>query len=150
VLAVEPDFPRAHTILAPLTENQLFAEALDDIEKWQRYDDTPWLWVAEAAVYRRWGRLPEARRALKNLEDAIYRLGVDPTPFLAPAYIGIDNTKAIAYMEKAYAEHSNVLVPMKVSPGADPIRDDPRFQDLLRRMRLAPEAFASGRHTPLS
>jgi len=59
-------------------------------------------------------------------------------PFLVGSYIGIDNTKAIAYMEKAYAEHSNALVTMKVEPGMDPLRGDPRFQDLLRRMRLTP------------
>jgi tetratricopeptide (TPR) repeat protein len=138
VLAIEPSFPRASTIVNPYTENGMFAEALAVIEKRQRFEDSPWTWAGEAYVYRRWGRLPEARRALRNLEDAINRLRLDPTPFLASACIGIDNDKAIAYMERAYAQHSSVLVPMKVSPGADPIRADPRFQDLLRRMHLAP------------
>jgi serine/threonine protein kinase/Flp pilus assembly protein TadD len=140
VLGVEPGFPRAHTIVNPYAENGMFVEALAEIEKYRQYEDTPWTWAGEAYVYRRWGRLPEARRALSHLEDAINRLRLDPTPYLASAYIGIDNDKAIAYMEKAYAEHSNALVTMKVSPGADPIRGDPRFQDLLRRMRLAPAA----------
>jgi Tfp pilus assembly protein PilF len=138
VLAIEPAFPRAHTIVAPYTEKGMFAEALADIESRRRFEDSPWTWQAEAYVYRRAGRLPEARRAVSKLEDAIQRLHADPTPFPAPAYIGIDNSRALAYMEKAYAEHSNVLVPMKVNPGADPIRGDPRFQDLLRRMHLAP------------
>jgi TolB-like protein/Tfp pilus assembly protein PilF/predicted Ser/Thr protein kinase len=146
VLAVEPGFPRAFIIVNPLTENGMVAEALAEIERFRRYgEDAPWTWVAEVYVYRRWGRLPEARRALKHLEDVIHRIRVDPTPLLAPAYVGIDNTKALAYMERAYAEHSNALVLLKVSPDLDPIRGDPRFQDLLRRMHLAP---GDGRQAP--
>jgi hypothetical protein len=136
VLAIEPGYPRAHQIVAPYLESGMFAEALADIEKAERYDEMPWTLGAKVSVYQRWGRPAEARRALRKLEDVIDRRRLDPTPFLWTAYIGIDNTKAIAYMERAYAAHSNALVPMKVSPGLDPIRGDPRFQDLLRRMHF--------------
>jgi len=140
VLAVEPGYPRAHQIVAPYLESGMFAEALADLEKAARYEDLPWSLGAKAAVYWRSGRLMEARRALRNLEEEIDRRRLDPTPFLATAYIGIDNTKAIVYMERAYAAHSNVLLPMKVSPGVDPIRGNPRFQDLMHRMHFAPAA----------
>ncbi len=138
VLAVEPDFARAHMIIGAYAETQRFDEALAEIEKWRRTEDTPWTWSAEVYVYRRWGRQREARRALVQLEDVCRRLGQDPTPFLAGAYAGIDNTKAIAYLERSYAERSNGLTAIKVDPGFDPLRGDPRFHDLMRRVGFAP------------
>jgi eukaryotic-like serine/threonine-protein kinase len=40
------------------------------------------------------------------------------------------------YLHRAYDEHSFMLGFLKVDPALDPLRSDPRFQDLLRRMRL--------------
>ena len=45
--------------------------------------------------------------------------------------------QAFAYLEKAYLQHSSILVTLKVEPRFDPLRSDPRYQDLLRRVGLA-------------
>jgi hypothetical protein len=42
-----------------------------------------------------------------------------------------------AGLEKAYAQHSNGLTSLKVEPAYDPLRGDPRFQELLQRVGLA-------------
>ncbi len=44
--------------------------------------------------------------------------------------------RVIELLQKAYAEHSNAVLPIKVDPIYDPVRSDPRFQDLLRRLGL--------------
>jgi hypothetical protein len=44
--------------------------------------------------------------------------------------------KAFDWLEKAYEE--NYIIVIKVHPGFDPLRSDPRFADLLRRMNLQP------------
>ena len=57
---------------------------------------------------------------------------------LAQAYAGIgDNDQAIAWLQKALVEHSNAVANLKVDPVYDPLRGDPLFQDLLRRIGLA-------------
>ena len=38
------------------------------------------------------------------------------------------------WLEKAYAQHSSGLTTLKVDPAYDPLRDDPRFQNLMRRV----------------
>jgi hypothetical protein len=56
----------------------------------------------------------------------------------AVAYIGMgNNDKAMVWLEKAYAEHSSSLNAIQVDPTYDPVRSDPRFQDLVRRIGLA-------------
>jgi eukaryotic-like serine/threonine-protein kinase len=57
---------------------------------------------------------------------------------MAEAYMRIgDKEKAVNLLEKAYEEHDSGLVSLGVEPMFDPIRSDIRFQEILRRMRLA-------------
>ena len=49
-----------------------------------------------------------------------------------------DNGQAIAWLEKAYQERDSGLVYLKMDPRYDPLRSDPRFQDLLRRLHFPP------------
>jgi adenylate cyclase len=51
------------------------------------------------------------------------------------AYLG-DKDQALAWLEKAYNRHDLFLHMLNSGPSFDPLRDDPRFEDLLRRMNL--------------
>jgi hypothetical protein len=58
---------------------------------------------------------------------------------LAVLYIALGDTEsAFSSLEKAYSVHDLQLQYLKVDPDFDPVRADPRFQDLLRRVGLAP------------
>ncbi len=45
-----------------------------------------------------------------------------------------ETEEGMTWLERAYEERSPGLVLAKVSPRMDPLRSDPRFQDLLRRI----------------
>jgi TolB-like protein/DNA-binding winged helix-turn-helix (wHTH) protein/Tfp pilus assembly protein PilF len=135
VLEMEPSFPRAHFIVAAYVEKGEFAEALADIEKWD--DAGPWTWAWRAYVYGRAGHSVQARHALEQLLQLYRRRQIGPDPVLF-AYLGLgDKDKAFLWFEKAYAEHSNALISLRVNPAYDFLRIDPRFQSLMRRVGLA-------------
>ncbi len=49
------------------------------------------------------------------------------------AMIG-ETEEAMTWLERAYEEREPGLISVKVDPRMDPLRSDPRFQDLLRRI----------------
>lgn len=88
------------------------------------------------AAYARAGRRKDALRTLAELK-ARQKAGYVPAGSFVIAYIGLgDNEQAFAWLEQAYKEHSNILQFVKVHPLFDPLRSDPRFADLVRRIGL--------------
>lgn len=52
-------------------------------------------------------------------------------------YVGLSrNDQALKFLEKAYAERSMLLVYLETDPELDPLRSEPRFTDLMRRMGI--------------
>ena len=83
------------------------------------------------------GRQADANKVLKELLELSRRRYVTPVA-LVQVYIGLgDKDQAFAWLEKAYEERSYGMAFLKVMPMADPLRSDPRFDDLLRRIGLA-------------
>jgi TolB-like protein/DNA-binding winged helix-turn-helix (wHTH) protein len=135
VRELDSGFPRAAIIFAPYVQKGMFAEAEADIEQ-HMPGDNPWHWSSLAYAYGRAGNRARAEYALDKLLDLNQRQLVDPIVIVI-AYSGIgNNDQAIAWLEKAFAQHSNGLTGLKVDPIYDPLRDDPRFQNLLRRVGL--------------
>jgi tetratricopeptide (TPR) repeat protein len=59
----------------------------------------------------------------------------------AVCYAQLEETdRAIENIERAYADHSSDMLFINAEPLFDPIRDDPRFQDLVRRIGLVPRS----------
>ncbi len=136
VLEMEPNFPRAQLLIPAYVQKGRFTEALADAEEWSRRNDSPWNWVMLAYASGQAGDRPKAELALRKLEKLDRLRSLDPLSFTV-AYIGMnDKKKALFYLEKAYREHSSGLTSLKVDPTFDPLRDDPRFQAVLRRIGL--------------
>jgi len=56
---------------------------------------------------------------------------------MALIYAGLGGKdQAFEWLERAYDERDKGILFLMVDPPLDPLRSDPRFQDLLRRMNL--------------
>jgi TolB-like protein/DNA-binding winged helix-turn-helix (wHTH) protein/Tfp pilus assembly protein PilF len=135
VLEMEPNFPRAHVLAFAYLQEGRTAEALADVERWRQIDDRPWTWAALAYGYGRSGNAAQAQAAIDKLKQPSRGHRIDPGPFCI-AYIGNDNEQALAWLMKARAQHAEILTTLKVDPVFDPLRDDPRFRDLLQVVGL--------------
>jgi TolB-like protein/DNA-binding winged helix-turn-helix (wHTH) protein len=137
VLDMEPNFPRAHMLVWAYTQKGLFADALADAEALRQRDPSqPWYWAMIAYASGRSGDQARAKLALQQLRQLERQRALDPLS-LVIAYIGVgDNDKALEWLRKAHAEHSSSITALKVDPIYDPLRSDPRFQELIRAVGL--------------
>ena len=86
-------------------------------------------------------RLGERNEALRMLDElrAVSKQSFVPAFFFALVYAGLeDKDQAFLSLEKACEERFNRLAYVKVEALWDPLRSDPRFAELLRRVGIPP------------
>jgi len=138
VLAVEPDDAYALWILGfVLIANHHPEEAVPVLEKGVSASDrSPAIVGLLVHAYAQAGRRADALRLLEELKRR-KQTGYVPAAAFVKAYLGLgEYDQAFFWLEEAYKEQSNLLQFLKVHPIFDPIRDDPRFADLVRRVGL--------------
>jgi hypothetical protein len=87
-------------------------------------------------AYAQSGRQAEALKLLAELRRR-REAGYIPAAAFVNAYLGLgDKEQAFIWLDKAYQEKSAILQFAKTHPFFDPIRNDPRFADLVRRVGL--------------
>jgi tetratricopeptide (TPR) repeat protein len=80
------------------------------------------------------GRRNEAEAILKKLETS--KEYVSPAE-LAVLYLGLgDRENALSALERAYGAHDLQMGYLGVDPHYDPLRSEPRFQELIRKVGL--------------
>jgi hypothetical protein len=99
--------------------------------------------AALAHTYGEWGKTKEALQVLDELTELAKHKYIAPH-FFSGIYIGLgENDQAIKYLEKSYEDHSHWLIYLHMDPSMDPLRNDPRFQNLQKLVGLpAPSAPA--------
>jgi hypothetical protein len=86
------------------------------------------------------GRAGEARELLGRLRAMAKERFVLPTSF-AWLHLGLgDIDEAFAWMEQAVDHNDEWVHPLKTYPFMDPLREDPRFGVLLRKLSLEPRS----------
>jgi serine/threonine-protein kinase len=80
------------------------------------------------------GQRAEARRLLSELEVRAKGGYVSPVAF-ATLHIGLGEwDRALLWTQRAYEERRGWLAYLNVNPMLDPLRGEPRFQELVREM----------------
>jgi len=98
----------------------------------------PYALSVQASIYGLEGRNDEAEALIKEVKE-IARYRYVSGFFFAEAYLGLgQRDQAITWLERAYEEHDQWMVFANSYPGLDPLRSEPRFQALLRRMQFPP------------
>jgi TolB-like protein/Tfp pilus assembly protein PilF len=138
VLAVQPEHTYALWALGhALIGNGQSEEAIPVLEKaasiMQR---SPGSIELLATAHARAGHRNEALRLIDELKRSRQTRYVPAGAFINPYLALGDYDQAFAWFERAYQEHSEILEYLKVHPFFDPVRNDPRFADLLRRVGL--------------
>ena len=138
VLAVQPDDAGALWYLGfVLIANDQAADAVPVLEKALSVSNrSPGVTGVLIRAYNHAGRRDDAIRLLAELKTR-RKTGYVPAGAFVNAYLGLnENDQAFEWLEEAYKEQSNILQFLKGHPYFDPIRSDPRFADLLRRVGL--------------
>ena len=134
-----PEAPWIYLGLGHLyVQKGMFTEAFAQLNKAKDLmEDSPVAWESLGYAYAKAGQRDEALKILDQLQarankgEYVWPLGV------AWIYIGLgDKDQAFTWLDKAFAEQSDALRQIKTHPIYDPLRTDPRFTDLLKRMRL--------------
>jgi eukaryotic-like serine/threonine-protein kinase len=137
-LELDPTFAAAHTDLARSLEH--VGRADEAIEEFVRGttgpDGLPRPSSGLAILYARSGRLEDARATMEAVQALSQKQFVSPYGIASYYAVIGDNNRALDWLEKAYAERDGTLVWLKVHPRLDGLRGEPRFRDLLARLRL--------------
>ncbi len=133
-LDLDPGFAPAYRQLGGIQEQMgLYAEAVEAFEKTRELTGgAVYSLTALAHAHARSGNREEATRILRQLEDISKKRFVSCYA-VAAVYVAMgDADRAFEWLRRAVRDRDRALIWLKVGPRFDPLRSDPRFQDLLR------------------
>ena len=113
----------------------VYGNAIAELEKSRALSRNNTRIMAEIGyAYALSGQANKAYKIVEELKELATRKFLAPY-LMAPIYIALgDKDEAFRLLEKAYEQRSIWLLWANIDPRVDPLRDDPRFQDLLRRI----------------
>ncbi len=135
-IEMDPNFAFGHNQLAQAyLQKHMFAEAIAELEKAiQISGGNPTFTANLARAYAATNRKVEAVGLLNDLKRSSAP-GNAYAAEIAMIYAALgDKDQAAVWLEKGYEERFNPGVLLR--PGFDPLRSDPRFQELIRRIGL--------------
>jgi Flp pilus assembly protein TadD len=134
---MDPNFALAHNQLGQAyLQKQLRDEAISELQKAvQLSAGSPTCIANLARAYAASGKRSEAAKLLNDLKKRS-NSAYSHAPEIAMIYATLgDKDQAMLWVEKGYEERFNPGVLLR--PGFDPLRSEPRFQELVRRIGLS-------------
>jgi tetratricopeptide (TPR) repeat protein len=136
-MEMDPQFAVAHYQLGQaLVQEHMYDKGIAEFQKAIGFSGgNKTFRSALAYAYATSGRRNEALEILNDLKTRLNN-GFSNASEIALIHVGLDEKdQALTWLEKAYGERFNPSVLLR--PCFDPLRSDPRFQDLLRRIGLS-------------
>lgn len=132
-LELDPNFHLARQVLAQTLDMQgRFDEAISECQRALETSDAPAVLATLAHAYAREGNSKQALNVLQQLKAQSEKRFVAASNF-AWAYLGLGNKEeALNWLEKGYEDGS--LYGIKMDPFFDPLRGEPRFEQLIARV----------------
>jgi len=136
------------TLAAAYREKGNFAKATDLYTKAQEATHSPSSGLA--ITHARMGRQNEARKILNQLVQQSQTRYVS-APSIAAIYVALgEKEEAFRWLERAFEEHSGILQWIAFLPEFRPLRPDPRFVRLLRRIGVSRDSILAITETTLT
>jgi TolB-like protein/Tfp pilus assembly protein PilF len=136
VLELDPNLMISHFALGQVYEQkQMFVESVAAFEKAVSLSPgDPENIAGLGHAYAVAGRREDALKIVARLKQPSQQKFI-PSWGIATIYIGLDNKdEAFVWLEKALVDRLSIMVYIQTDPVLDPLRSDPRFQVLVRRM----------------
>jgi TolB-like protein/DNA-binding winged helix-turn-helix (wHTH) protein/Flp pilus assembly protein TadD len=138
VLASDPYFAEAHRVMGKISEQQgQYDKALSEFKiALALFGGGPNIKALQAHALALAGASEQATEMAHELEAAsthMYVSGVD----IAGIYCGLGRTEpAMHWFDRAYLNRDKAMDMVGIDPLFDGCRNDPRFQDLIKKLRL--------------
>jgi len=140
-LAVDPDYWPTHEFLGrAYARLGKFSDAVAELQTAQRLEGSGNAEIESALgrVYADAGNRTEATKVLDHLRERMRDQFVSGA-FVATVYVGLgERDEAFAALAQGAAQRSWFVPWWKVDPELDPLRSDPRFAALLKKVGLQP------------
>ena len=147
---LNPSFQLIHSSLGTAYLGKgLYPQAIAELQKGIAMDPSDeWSRTNLGCVYASMGERAKAEQILRQLlQDSRKRTNL--ALGIATVYSALANkTQAFAWLERAYQNREGGLILINVPIGFRPLRDDPRFADLVRRVGLSPSPTVQRNGTP--
>jgi tetratricopeptide (TPR) repeat protein len=133
---LDPNYPVTYWILGVLLRTiGQYEAAIAEGEKGVTFSGgSPLIRGALAQTLGVAGKATEARQILADMTELAKKKYVSPY-FFAGIHVGLgENERAMEYLEKCYEEHSHWLIYIDKDPSLDRLRENPRFQKLVREI----------------
>ncbi len=142
-LDLDPDFMTAHNFLGrAYVAKGMYEEAIAEFETVARISsDNPALRSILGYALAASGRRQEAIRILDELKELSARQYLKPY-LIARIHVGLgDHEQALEWLDKALEDRDPFMVDLSADPWLDPLRSNPKFRELMRRVGLPVEQY---------
>ena len=138
VVKLHPGFlPAQFWLGSAYREKKMYPQGVETFQRARQHStDNPAMLMAYGHAQALAGNACEARAALRELQQLASTRFV-PNLYPAAIHVGLGEAdEAFRLLDFAYQERIDRLVYLNVDPMADPIRSDPRFAQLMAKIRL--------------